>query len=256
MKSIMLLPALLTVGAFSAGPTLSPREDEKTPQMTQSAKPEGWSFDVGGTYTWVALSTPPTYSGSTGGVLGKITYQKPNAFFGQARTIYNLGPLSSSLNKTRFYEWYSEFVAGYCFDVLKNWTITPYMGLGIEFLHDDEAAYSSTPSIQLRYTTYYALGGFDTHYTWQDWMAGLQVDCLPIFNQYLRIKGLPGAAWVMKNRVGAAVRIPVAYRYIWNFWLELTPYYRYFPVGASDTLGLAHRNLNEWGAFLTFRFFL
>src|SRR5579862_7452394 len=73
-------------------------------------KPQGWSFDIGGDYTWMSFSTPPTYSGSTGGVLGKLTYEKPKAFFGQARTVYNLGRLSSSKNKASVHEWYSEFV--------------------------------------------------------------------------------------------------------------------------------------------------
>ncbi len=87
-------------------------------------------------------------------------------------------------------------------------------------------------------------------------MLGFQLDCLPTFNQYLKIKGLSGSAWVLKNRTGAGVHIPVAYRYVKNFWLEFAPYYRFLPIGASHTLGLHKRNLNEWGAFLTFRFFL
>ncbi len=33
---------------------------------------QGWSVDIGGQYTWMALSTPPTYSGSTGGVSGTL----------------------------------------------------------------------------------------------------------------------------------------------------------------------------------------
>jgi hypothetical protein len=217
--------------------------------------PDGWSFDVGGTYTFVEISTPPTYHGSTGGVLGKLTYQKHDEFFGQARTFYNLGPLDSSFTKSRFYEWYTEFVGGYCFQPIKNWTITPYVGLGIEFLHDDHHRHHAVPPIKLRYNLFYAVAGFDTHYAWTDWMLGLQVDCLPTFNQYLRVKSLYDAAWVLKNRVGADVRLPVAYRYVMNFWIELAPYYRYMPIGHSDALGLPHRNLNEWGVFLTFRFF-
>ena len=219
-------------------------------------KPQGWSFDVGGTYTWMSLSNSPTYSGSTGGFLGKITYQTPNAFFGQARTYYNLGRLSHSSKKASIHEWYTEFVGGYCFYPLKNWTITPYAGFGSELFSDHQHGTSSTSPIKLRYHLYYALIGFETHYTWPDWKLGLQLDCLPTFNQYLRIKGLPGAAWRLKNRTGAEVQLPVAYRYIMNFWVELAPYYRFLPIGASHTLGLEKRNLNQWGAFLIFRFFL
>ena len=76
--------------------------------------PEGWSLDIGGGYTWMSVTTPPTYSGSTGAILGRLTYQQPNAFFGQARSIFNLGPLSSSSNDSDFYESYTEFLGGYC----------------------------------------------------------------------------------------------------------------------------------------------
>ncbi len=125
-------------------------------------------------YTWMSFSTPPTYSGSTGGVLGKVSYQVPDSFFGQARSFYNIGPLSSSINKTSFQESYSEFVGGYCITALKNWTITPYAGLGFDFLFDDHTGYASISPIDLNYTIYYAIAGLETHYTWQDWMLGLQ----------------------------------------------------------------------------------
>ena len=88
-------------------------------------------------------STPPTYSGPTGGVLGKVTYQVPDSFFGQARSYYNIGPLSSSINRTSFQESYSEFVGGYCITAMENWTITPYAGLGFDFLFDDHTGYAS-----------------------------------------------------------------------------------------------------------------
>lgn len=219
-------------------------------------KPQGWSMDLGGTYTWMSFTTPPTYSGSTGGVQAKVTYQKPWAFFGQARSFYNLGTLSSSLNNTNLHEWYMEFVGGYCLSALKNWSITPYVGLGIDYLHDYHHGYYAISPIKLRYSLYYAVAGFDTHYTWRDWMLGLQVDCLPTFNQYLNVKSLPESAWELKNRTGAAVRIPVAYRFVKNYWLELTPYYRWLPIGKSEVLGLPHRNLSQWGGFVTFRFFI
>jgi hypothetical protein len=245
--SVLLLPASALFADAS--------EYQKTPQH-HTEKPQGWSLDIGGTYTWMSFSTPPTYSGSTGGFLGKLSYQSPNAIFGQARSYYNLGPLSSSLNKTRVHESYTEFVGGYCFSALKNWTITPYAGVGFDFLSDHHKGYSTIPPIKLKYTIYYALAGLETHYTWQNWMLGLQVDCLPTFDQYLRIKSLSEAAWVLKNRTGVEVQLPIAYRYVRNYWLEFIPYYRYLPIGASDILGLSKRNLNQWGAFVTFRFYL
>jgi hypothetical protein len=223
-------------------------EDRQSPEPNPY-KPQGWSFDIGGAYTWMSLSTPPTYKGSTGGVLAKITYQQPYAFYGQARSIYNLGRLS----KNRLHESYTEFVGGYSAAPLENWMITPYLGLGLDFLSDRRTGHSP---IHLNYTLYYAIVGFETHYAWRHWMLGLQVDCFPMFNQYLRVKGLPHAAWVLKNRTGAAVHLPVAYRYFKNFWLEFTPYYRFLPIGASHTLHLPKRNLNQWGAFVAFRFFL
>ncbi|MDE3055627.1 MAG: hypothetical protein KGI80_02895 [Verrucomicrobiota bacterium] len=204
----------------------------------------------------MTFSTPPTYSGSTGGVLGKITYQMPDAFFGQARSFYNIGPLSSSINETSFQESYSEFVGGYCISALKNWTITPYAGLGLDFLFDDHTGYDSISPIDLQYTIYYAVAGFKTHYAWQNWMLGLQLDCLPTFNQYLKIEGLSGAAWTLKNRTGVEVQLPFAYRYAMNYWLEVAPYFRFLPIGKSSTLGLSARDLNEWGAFVSLRFFL
>jgi hypothetical protein len=205
----------------------------------------------------MSFTTPPTYTGSTGGVLAKLTYQRADEFFGQARSFYNLGPLSSSLNTSAFSEWYSEFIGGYCFSsTCRNWLLTPYAGLGLDFLHDNHSAYASISAIELRYNIYYAVAGLDIRYSWKDWMFGVQGDCLPIFNQFLKVKTLPEAAWILKNRVGGAVRLPLAYRYARNFWVELTPYYRFLPIGASNTLGLPERNLSQWGAFLSFRFFL
>jgi hypothetical protein len=231
-----------------------PKQEGKSQRLC--FKPQGWSFDIGGSYTWMSFSTPPTFSGSTGGVLGKITYQVPDSYFGQIRSYYNIGPLSSSTNKTSFQESYSEFLAGYCITAVQNWTITPYAGLGFDFLFDDRTGYGSIAPIDLKYTIYYAIAGFETHYTWRDWMLGLQFDCFPTFNQYLKVGGLSGAAWTLKNRVGAEVQLPFAYRYARNYWLEFAPYYRFFPIGTSSILGLPARDLNQWGIFVTFRFFL
>lgn len=251
IQGVLGIALALTISDIAEGNMCAKRFDYYIPDYGK-----GWSFDVGGTYTWMAFTTPPTYSGSTGGVQGKITYQNPWDVFGQVRTYYNLGPLSSSLNNTRLYEWYLEVVGGYDFPLYKGWSVTPYAGLGFDFLYDDHSAYSTIASIQLRYSIYYAIVGIDAHYTWCNWMAGLQVDCLPTFNQYLRIKALPGEAWTLTNKTGAAVRAPVAFRYFRDFWVEVAPYYRFFPVGPSSILGLSNRNLNQWGFYLTFRFFL
>lgn len=218
---------------------------------------QGWSFDLGGQYTWMGLSTPPTYSGNTGGVVGKLSYQRTNEFFGQIRTIYNIGPLKTSFSDSTFSEWYSEFVGGYCFYLSKNWSLTPYLGLGLDYLWEKHPAYRSVTSVQFQYNSYYALGGFDTHYTGLDWMVGIQIECLPIFDQYTKIDSLPGAAWQATSRAGAAVRLPIAYRYARDFWLEMTPYYRYFPIGGTARgILLQEKNLTQVGLFVTFRFFL
>ncbi len=232
------------------------RPKDQTIQSAQKYKPVGWSFDLGGQYTWMSLSTPPTYDGSTGGVVGKITYEKPDEFFGQLRTVYNLGPLSSSQNRSDFSEWYTEAVGGYTFRVKHHWTITPYAGLGLDFFRSHQTSYDTFDSITLHYNDYYAVAGLETRYTWNDWLFGLQGDCLPSFNQFLRVSTLSDAKWTLKNRVGAAVRLSGAYRFTRNYWLELTPYYRYLPIGSSSALDLPERNLNQVGAFLTFRFFL
>jgi hypothetical protein len=56
-------------------------------------------------------------------------------------------------------------------------------------------------------------------------MVGVQADCLPTFNEFIKIKTLSGSAWTLSNNVGAAVRVPVAYRFWKNSWVELAPYY-------------------------------
>ncbi len=244
----MMMPKKLSLSLFCALGLLFAQESEECIPLG----PNGWSIDIGGEYTWMAFTTPPTYSGSTGGVIGKVTYQMPWDFFGQARTAYNAGPLSN----TSFHEWYLEFVGGYSLFVYQNWMFTPYVGIGLDFL-------SNKPSSTLEYQTYYALIGFDTHYASEDWAIGIQFDSFPIFNQYLQVEGLPEAAWTLDSRVGFDARLPIAYRLplssykvIQHIWLELTPYYRWLPIGESNALALPERNLNQWGAFLTFRFFL
>lgn len=229
-------------------------------------KPEGWSFDVGGQYTWMSFTSPPTFSGSTGGALARITYQKQNSFFGQVRTVYNNGNLSSSTNEASESESYTEAVAGYCFRLSKMespylWTFTPYAGIGMEFLTEHRTSYTTdselfVPSIKMRYQLYYAVAGLDIHCTVKKWSFGVQGDVIPSFQEYLTIGGLSESAWKLKQRVGFDVRLPAAYQMVKNYWVELAPYYRLLGIGNSGVLGLPSRNLHQWGAFVTFRFFI
>jgi hypothetical protein len=128
--------------------------------------------------------------------------------------------------------------------------------MGFDFLTDHKKAHAGIASIDLNYRIYYALIGLDFRYYWENWSIGAQVDCFPTFNQYLVIKGLSGAAWKMKERVGFAARLPVGVKITNWVWFEITPYYRFLPIGSSHVLGLPHRNLNQWGAFIAFRFFI
>jgi hypothetical protein len=212
--------------------------------VANKAAAQGWCFDLGGQYTWISSSTPSTYNGSTGGVVGKLSYQQMNSFYGQVRSVYN--------NSSDDYEWYSEVVGGYTFSRCMRRSITPYVGIGFDFLKETKSSYPGT----LHYRIYYALAGVDIHYYWQDWLAGVQAECLPTFTQFLTIGGSPGVAWKLSERVGGAIRVPVAYRLMNKIWLEVAPYYRLLPIGSSSVLSLSDRNLNEWGAFVTFRFFI
>ncbi len=251
MKKLFLFASLvLSTCAFADS---SEPSKEPAPSCLSG---HGWSFDVGGQYTWMSFTTPPTFKGSTGGVIGKITYQEPKAFFGQLRSIYNTGSLSSSQTTSNDNEWYTEFVAGYCFCAMPRFTITPYAGVGLDYLNDHKDAYSTIASISLHYRTNYSIFGFDSKYSWDGYYLGLQAECLPVFNQYLSIGGLGGASWRMNSRVGAAVRLPVGFKLANFAWLELAPYYRVFTIGKSSVLGLPSRTLNQWGAFVTFRFFI
>lgn len=270
MKKSLLLSAvlILSIGGYAQDTTAENQATEVSedsaasnePQGVESPKactnPHGWSFDFGGQYTWMAFSTPPVFTGNTGGVVGKITYQEPNAFFGQLRSIYGFGSLSSDQTQSDDNEWYTEFVGGYCFCVASDWTLTPYAGVGLDFLNDDKEGYATIAPIDLYYRSYYALFGFDMNYVWENWYLGWQAECLPVFHQYLSIGGLAGAAWKMHQRIGVATRLPIGIKLSQGIWLELAPYYRLLPIGSSKELGLPERTLNQAGAFLTFRFFL
>ena len=70
----------------------------------------GWSVDVGGQYTWMSLTVPSTYSGSTGGFHSRITYQKPESIYGQIRTIHSQGSSQRPSNASHIYDWYDELV--------------------------------------------------------------------------------------------------------------------------------------------------
>ena len=218
--------------------------------------PQGWSFDLGGQYTWMEFTTPPTFKGSTGGVVGKITYQQTDAFFGQLRTVYNIGPLSAGKRSSGDSEWYTEIVGGYCASVGRWWTITPYAGFGFDFLTDNKKAVFAFAPIKLFYRIYYVPIGIEFKYARATWYIGAQFDCFPTFNQYLSIQGLKGSAWKLSERVGWDVRLPVGFKLADHYWIELAPYYRLLPIGSSSVLGLPHRNLNEYGLFLAFRFFI
>lgn len=253
---------LLGTEAFADNDSIATRSKAEKPrsqkcnQMDEQEDPQGWSIDLGGQYTWMSFTTPPTFKGSTGGAVGKLTYQTPDAFFGQLRSIYNIGSLSSGSQKSRDSEWYTEFVGGYCFTVMPHGTITPYVGMGLDFLHDNKKSHGTIAAIKLDYSIYYALAGLDFQYYWRSFSVGAKVECLPTFNQYLSIKGLKGASWKMKNRVGWDVQVPVGFKIAKDIWLEMTPYYRQLPIGASHVLKLPHRNLNEVGVFVAFRFFI
>jgi hypothetical protein len=229
---------------------------KKSPCVQSHKGPQGWSFDLGGQYTWMQFTTPPTFSGSTGGVVGKITYQKANEFFGQLRTVYNIGPLSAGKRRSGDSEWYTEVVGGYCVSAGNRWTITPYAGFGFDFLTDNKKAFSSFSDTKLFYRIYYVPIGVEFKYSTDTWYVGAQFDVFPTFNQYLIIKGLSGSAWKLSERVGWDVRIPVGFKLANHYWIELAPYYRLLPIGSSSALGLPHRNLNEYGAFVAFRFFI
>ena len=253
-----LYSASVVFGGMSKGqekPQCNPPKPQGEPQRL-CFMPQGWSFDIGGSLHLDLIFNSSYLFRKHRRLSGQDHVSSAQFFFGQARSYYNIGPLSSSVNSTSFQESYSEFVGGYCITAMPNWTITPYAGLGFDFLFDDRTGYASIAPIDLKYTVYYAIAGFETHYAWQNWKLGLQFDCLPTFNQYLKIGGLSGAAWTLKNRVGAEVQVPFAYRYARNYWLEFAPYYRFFPFGTSSVLKLPERDLSQWGAFVTFRFFL
>jgi hypothetical protein len=223
----------------------------------------GWSIDLGGDYTWenFTISPNPSYSGNTGGVIGRITYQAPWDFFGQARTVYNLGPLSSKGDgSSSFHEWYMELVGGWCFPLLYDWSFTPYVGLGIDYLHNHLDAGPTNAALKLNYQSYYAIAGFDTHYAWKNIMVGFQFDCFPIFTQGVETSSID-ALWLTSSRVGFDGRLPISFRVPSNqwtrdIWLEISPYYRFMPIGHASAIGLSHRNLDEWGAFITLRFMI
>lgn len=246
---------LFFMSSLSAA-TKSPQRCPQPVECKKSYDPKGWSFDLGGQYTWMHFTTPPTYTGSTGGALGKVTYQNPWNLFGQFRTVYNTGRLSSSVNDSKDYEWYNEGVIGYCFPLCCHWTLTPYAGVGLDCLQDNHTSYGSTSAIQLKYRIYYAMAGIDTRYSWEKWYLGLQVDCMPTFSQYLSIGGLPGSAWTLTQKVSWAARLPVGCKLADKIWLELTPYYRLLKIGSSNVLALPKRDLTEWGGFVSFRFYL
>ena len=207
---------------------------------------EGWSFDIGGQFTWVALSSlnlsggrafSENTTGLGGGFTGKVSYQQPHEVFAQLRGTYN----SVNMNEgNRIQEAYAELVAGYCLLANPFLTLTPYAGIGYDKL---TANYS--------YKTYYGIVGLDTHYAWAKWKVGTQFDFYFPFQQQVNIAG---ANTSLAKEAGCAARLPIAHRLSKYIWLELAPYYRFFVFGSSAQL--QEEVLNEVGAFLTLRIFM
>ncbi|MEI6531808.1 MAG: hypothetical protein WCN87_03210 [Chlamydiota bacterium] len=222
--------------------------------------PYGQSLDVGIQYAWFAFTSPPDFTGSTIGAMARVTYQVPDQLFGQMRFAYNNGSLWSTQATSRNTDTYFDFLGGYCFNLNSQWTVTPYIGLGFDFITDNKAAYTDgitqVPAIKLHYQTDYAVAGFETRYSWCKWSIAGQFEWLPSFNQYLTISTLDGSAWNMHWNSNYAIRIPVSYKISKCVWLEVAPFYRYFAIGSSDVLGLPERNMNQVGAFAALRFFL
>jgi hypothetical protein len=221
--------------------------DAKMPPQEKKMGPNGWSIDLGAQYTWVSFQLQPTLKGSTGGVVGKITYQEPWSFYGQFRTIFNAGRIKGSYS-SYYREWYTEFVGGYCTQLQRRWTITPYTGLGMDLFNLKQAGFL--------YRVYYAIVGLEARYAWKCYYVGLQTDLLPTFHQYTLERHVKGSAWTMNQRVGVSARLPLGFRISNKVWFELTPYYRFFPIGRSSVLGFGQHNNNQWGAFASFRFFM
>ena len=230
--------------------------------------PEGWSFDVGGQFTWMEL--PPfnflgnsAYSGNEigwgGGFTGKITYQQPQEVFAQLRATYN--SMDTNINN-KIDEAYAELVAGYCFSMAPCLSLTPYMGVGCDNLQDSNTAYFTEDPVYIvlsdqkpSYQTYYGVIGFDTHYAWEKCKLGAQFDFYFPFQQQLDLVRYNCS---LDKNVGFATRLPIARRLTQHIWLELTPYYRFFVLGSGlkGTYALDRRNMNQAGAFLTLKVFL
>lgn len=220
---------------------------------------QGWSFDVGGQYTWMLFTSPglPNFSGHTGGAHGSITYQKRDNVFAKVRTFWNRGHLEATGRTSDENEIYVDLLAGYTFSSFcDRWLITPYLGMGVDLLDDDKSATSLVTSLDLRYRIHYAIAGLDLRYLSRNWVFGVVCDCFPTFDQYLKIVGLAGAAWTLGKRIGVNAHLPIDYRFSDWLWLEVAPYYRYLPIGKSSVLGLPKRDLHEVGAFVSFRFFV
>jgi len=221
---------------------------------------QGWSIDVGGQYTWMLFTSPclPNFSGNTGGAHGSITYQKRDSVFAQVRSFWNRGHLQATGRSSNENEIYIDLLAGYCFSSgCERWMITPYLGIGVDFLNDHKSSTPEVTDIKLKYRLNYGVAGLDVRYMFErDWVFGAQVECFPTFEQHLSITGLPGAAWTLKERIGWNARLPIDYRLTDGIWLEIAPYYRYLAIGKSGVLSLPKRDLHEVGGLVTFRFFI
>lgn len=256
LKCLAPLLMLAVTHAFAQESVAADAHGYSTPSFENKEYPRGWSIDVGANYTWSSFTTPPTYTGNTGGIQAKATYEEPSHIFSQFRALYNLGHLGSQQNSCKEYQWRGEVVGGYCFSIASDWTVTPYGGIGVDLLTDDHSAYASVSSIQLSYETFYGIIGLNSRYTQNRWSFATQIECLPVLRQALSIKDVAGASWGLKRRVGLSVELPIGYNAKEDIWIEVSPFYRWMPVGVSDTLALPQRDLRQAGAVISVRFFL
>lgn len=256
---------LFSMSLFAKDASSTAKSNVKKPAQAlppgQVYGPQGWIFDLGGQYTWVDIVAADDFDnqGSTGGITAKITYQRPKSFYGQLRSILNMGQTDGGLvgffsnDEQTYTEWYAEYVSGYCFGIKQHWMITPYGGIGVDALNQRLRS-DSALGMNLYYQTYYLLFGCEFRYAMEKWYFSLQADGLPIAEQYLTLGDSNSTTYKLKQSIGTSVRLSAARQLGKHFWLELTPYYRYFPIGKNDSQSMDKQNLNQVGFFLTLRY--
>lgn len=262
-KLALIVAAIFSLNVFAKdqAAATTTKTTTKTKQQYKDMKcygPLGWGFDVGGQYTWMSLD--PDLNGSTGGATVKITYQKPKFVYGQMRTVFNAGTINGEAFiadvKSNDNEYYLEFVGGYTFSAGNHCLLTPYGGLGMDFLNNRNKFVFNFPDLNLNFQSYYAIFGLEFRYSLQKWYFSIQAEGLPIYQQYVTLSGTNGFSWKLNSNVGTAVRLSFARELGKHFWLELTPYYKYFPIGDNHLFGSADLRWNQVGAVLTLRYFI